>query len=62
MSKDNLSPEPQAYDIAGFCKAHNISRSSLYILWAAGTGPTYFSIGSKRLISKEAAARWARRT
>jgi hypothetical protein len=50
--------EAQAFSIDHFCAIHDISRASLYSLWAAGNGPAFFRVGAKRLISKEAAARW----
>jgi hypothetical protein len=49
---------PACYDVDGFCDTHNISRSSLYNMWKAGTGPDVIRIGKKILISTEAAARW----
>jgi hypothetical protein len=49
-----------AYSIAEFCEAHRISRSKLYQLWAAGTGPRILKVGVKVLISVEAAADWRR--
>jgi hypothetical protein len=68
MSKLNLlsgaaapaMPQMQqaAYSIDTFCAVHDISRASLYNAWAEGTGPAFFRVGSKRLISREAAARW----
>jgi hypothetical protein len=50
--------EAQAFSIDAFCQVHCISRALLYNLWADGTGPAFFRVGSKRLISREAAARW----
>ena len=49
-----------AFTIAEFCGAHRISRSKLYHLWAAGTGPRVMKVGVKVLISIEAAAEWRR--
>jgi hypothetical protein len=50
--------EAQAYSIDNFCAGHDISRAALYNAWKAGVGPAFFRVGSKRLISQEAAARW----
>lgn len=49
-----------AYTVAEFCSAHRISRSKLYQLWAAGAGPRFIQIGTKRIITTEAAANWRR--
>jgi hypothetical protein len=49
-----------AFTIAEFCEAHRISRSALYKMWAAGTGPRIMRAGSKVLISIEAADDWRR--
>jgi hypothetical protein len=49
---------PAAYSMDAFCEAHHVSRPLLYMLWAEGTGPQFFYVGSKRLISAEAAQRW----
>jgi hypothetical protein len=49
-----------AYTVNEFCDAHRISRSKLYQLWAAGLGPRFIRIGSKKIITTEAAANWRR--
>ena len=49
-----------AYSIAEFCRLHQISRASLYNYWREGVGPTVMKVGSRRLISLEAAQRWRR--
>src|SRR5262249_52858561 len=41
-------------------KAHRISRSKLYALWRSGIGPRAIKIGSKNLITAEAACEWRR--
>jgi hypothetical protein len=53
-------PEPDAYTVQEFCTAHRISRSKLYQLWDEDTGPRIMRIGSKVLITREAAAKWRR--
>jgi excisionase family DNA binding protein len=61
MTGKNSSPlEPAAFTIAEFCEAHRISRSKLYQLFKNGTGPAVIRIGTKVLISREAAASWRR--
>jgi predicted DNA-binding transcriptional regulator AlpA len=52
--------ERAAFTVREFCDAHRISRSMLYKLWAQGTGPRIIKIGTKILISAEAAADWRR--
>lgn len=49
-----------AYTIPSFCGAHGISRAHLYRLWKEGKGPRTMQIGTRRLISVEAAADWRR--
>ena len=51
---------PLVYTIAEFCSAHKISRSKLYQLWRSGIGPRAIKIGSKNLITAEAACAWRR--
>ena len=53
-------PAPAVFTIPEFCAAHRLSRSKLYQLWAAGAGPRKMSIGTKILITVEAAADWRR--
>ena len=48
------------YTIAEFCAAHKLSRSKLYQLWRSGIGPRSIKIGSKNLITAEAACAWRR--
>jgi hypothetical protein len=49
-----------AFTVNEFCAAHRISRSKLYLMWGEGIGPRYFNVGTKRLITTEAAADWRR--
>lgn len=51
--------EPQAYDLASFCKAYSISRSFAYLEIKAGRLKP-FKAGRKTLISREAAEAWRR--
>jgi hypothetical protein len=48
------------YDVLTFCHRHNISRAALYNAWKAGIGPRVLRLGSKVLITKEAAETWRR--
>lgn len=43
-----------------FCAAHRISRTRLYQEWKDGTGPRFFRVGAKILITDEAGADWRR--
>jgi predicted DNA-binding transcriptional regulator AlpA len=59
-SEANMDTEHDAYGVEDFCKRHGFSRAYLYLLWKRGTGPRFMQVGSRRLISKEAAADWRR--
>lgn len=50
--------DPAAFTVDEFCAAHRIGRAKLYKLWAQGVGPQLIKIGTKNLISAEAAAAW----
>ena len=49
-----------AYSLAEFCRPHGISLQLYYKLAQQGLAPKTFYVGSRVLISKEAAARWRR--
>jgi hypothetical protein len=49
-----------AFTIPEFCISNRISRATLYGLWHAKIGPRRMEIGTKKLISVEAAADWRR--
>jgi len=49
---------PAAYSIRAFCEAHNLSQSMYFKLRSMGLGPREMAVGSRRLISQEAAAEW----
>ena len=63
---DTAPPGGGTFTISGFCKSHNLARSTLYALWRTGGGPDSMLPGTvenpskRRLISFEAAARWRR--
>jgi hypothetical protein len=50
-----------AYGIPAFCKRHDISTSFYHKLQAQGLGPATLKIGSRVLITKEAARQWRER-
>jgi hypothetical protein len=69
MSRTTHSPQSDpiagadvtvVYTVAEFCAAHKLSRSKLYQLWRSGLGPRSIKIGSKNLITAEAARDWRR--
>ena len=45
-----------------FCRSHRISRGTFYNELKAGRGPRIMKVGSRTLVSEEAAAEWRRRT
>ena len=52
--------EQACFTILEFCAAHRLSRAKLYQLWNEGVGPRVLKVGTKVLISAEAAAQWRR--
>jgi hypothetical protein len=53
-------PPAAAYSIREFCAAHRLSESMYFKLRNQGLGPDEMSVGSRRIISFEAAERWRR--
>src|SRR5262245_22152385 len=49
-----------AFSIREFCAAHRISQSMYFKLRNMGLGPREMSVGTRKLISLEAAAAWRR--
>jgi hypothetical protein len=49
----------EAYTVPEFCAAHRICRASFYNL-PEGERPRVMRVGSRVLVSKEAAAEWRR--
>jgi len=49
-----------AYSIREFCTAHRLSQSMYFKIRNQGLGPDEMSVGSRRIISCEAAERWRR--
>jgi hypothetical protein len=60
MPLEQPSVNRAAYSVSQFCKLHNISRSLFYSL-AEHERPVVMQVGSKRLISAEAAEAWRRK-
>jgi predicted DNA-binding transcriptional regulator AlpA len=52
--------EKLAYSVSEFCALHGISRSAFYKSLNAGLAPKLMRVGSRILISREAAAEWRR--
>ena len=53
-----LAGSPAAFSIAEFCRAHRTSQSMYFKMRNLGLGPREMAVGSRRLISQEAAAEW----
>lgn len=49
-----------AFTIAEFCDAHRISRSKFYQLLKTGMAPRLMKVGTRRIVSIEAAEAWRR--
>jgi hypothetical protein len=58
MDNIHCGPVRKVFSVDEFCVAHDISRAMLYKLWNSGRGPRAMSVGSRKLISHEAAADW----
>jgi predicted DNA-binding transcriptional regulator AlpA len=56
----NTLAERRAFTLNGFCEAYGISRAMFYKLQKHGQAPRFAKIGSKILITTEAAAEWLR--
>ena len=52
--------EREAFTIDEFCRAHGFSRAHYFNLQKQGTGPRVMRVGSRVLVSREAAAEWRR--
>lgn len=46
--------------VAEFAARHRITRAFVYLLWKRGDGPRFMRVGSRRLISHDAAEEWRR--
>lgn len=50
----------EAFTIDEFCRAHGFSRAHYFNLQQKGEGPRVMRLGSRVLVSREAAAEWRR--
>ena len=53
-----ITEEADAFSLATFCRRHGISLQMYYKLAQQRLAPQTFNIGTRVLVSKEAAARW----
>ncbi|MFK4724842.1 putative DNA-binding transcriptional regulator AlpA [Bradyrhizobium niftali] len=58
---DSRAEGQKASTVQQFCADHNISRATFYNLLNEGKGPTVMKVGTRTLVSVEAAAEWRRR-
>jgi hypothetical protein len=56
----NAADQADAYSIDEFCARHRISAQLFYKLKPLGSMPVTFNVGSRVLISREAADAWRR--
>jgi hypothetical protein len=56
----NRDVEADAYSVDEFCARHRISPQLFYKLKPQGLMPATFNVGTRVLISREAAAEWRR--
>jgi hypothetical protein len=59
LDKERTAPR-LGYSINEFCEAYRICRASFYNYQRAGVGPRIMRVGSRRIISVEAAEDWRR--
>ncbi len=52
--------QQQAFSVAQFCAAHGFTKVLFYKLLKDGRGPRIMKVGTRTLISAEAAADWRR--
>jgi hypothetical protein len=55
---DRLAVPAAAYSIREFCAAHRLSESMYFKMRAQGLGPREMIVGTRKLISQEAASEW----
>ena len=56
----NVPDDADAYSVDEFCARHRISPQLFYKLKPQGLMPVTFNVGTRVLISREAAAAWRR--
>jgi predicted DNA-binding transcriptional regulator AlpA len=52
--------DKDAFSILEFCARHGMSRSAFYNSLKAGQGPRLMRVGTRVMVSREAAAEWRR--
>ena len=55
-----ITDEADAFSLTKFCRRHGISVQMYYKLANQGLAPKTFNVGTRVLVSKEAAADWRR--
>jgi hypothetical protein len=60
MSITSTAPPKGAYSIREFSEAHGLSEAMFFKLQKQGLAPAVMAVGSRRLISIEAAEKWRR--
>ncbi len=60
MPPSNWSDDADAYSVDEFCARHRISPQLFYKLKPQGLMPVTFNVGTRVLISREAAEDWRR--
>ncbi|MCK1404141.1 hypothetical protein [Bradyrhizobium sp. 76] len=60
MSSSIIADDVDAYSIDAFCARHSISTQLFYKQKREGLTPATFKVGTRVLISREAAAAWRR--
>jgi hypothetical protein len=53
-----ITDEADAFSLATFCRRHGLSLQMYYKIAQQDLAPETFNIGTRVLVSKEAAARW----
>lgn len=59
-STPSARPSAAVYSVNSFCAAHDITKVTFYGLLKKGIGPRIMKVGTRTLISLEAAAEWRR--
>jgi hypothetical protein len=60
LTRPNAADDADAYSVEEFCARHRISPQLYYKMKSKGLMPLTFNVGTRVLISKEAAAAWRR--
>lgn len=60
MNQIDAGVPQAAYSVQQFCDAHGFTKVMFYKLLKQGRGPRFMKIGTRTLISIEAAADWRR--